>query len=388
MSKLSFRTAKRKQVMLRVFLLALSGHGKTYTLLALAMHLAKLMGLPPEAVGIIDSEVTAEDADEGQGSAEKYEGERCRCEQCQGQGIVFEGFKTLLLPPTMRTPDDYTAAVAAAKSEGVKILGVDSMSHEWESALELVDQIKKQSNRNQFTAWGDVTPMHDRFVRRLQSYPGHVICTIRGKEKHEQYQEGGKNKVRSLGILPVQRTGIEYEFDVGMFLDNGCGSIVKSRAAELNLRPFDRPGERLAADLLNWSQRGNAQREREQAKAKEAEAFQSMDTRELRTQIEGLLRAADPALRDKIQGLLTKAGGDPEKLGKLLAWARQRIDSAEERALEERDQRVEQQVRNIRAAGLEREPDPEGYTDGPADEDMEPSEAWANTDFGGFEPPA
>lgn len=320
----AFRTAKRKQVYLRVFLLAMSGYGKSYTGMTLAMHLARLMGLPPNKVGVIDTEVT-EDEGEEQGSVEKYEGEHCRCAQCMGTSdLVFEGWQTLCLPPSMRQPQDYTWAVAQARQAGIKVLLVDSMSHEWDGALALKEEIEATTRANSWTAWREVTAQHSAFLAALQTYPGHVICTIRGKEKHEQTED---KKIRSLGILPVQRPGIEYEFDLGFHLyAPGRGVMVKSRAAALHGRGYDKPGLALAQDMLHWATRGNAMEEREAARQQEVQQLAALNPRELKRQLEGVRDQAKrwklDNLHQQVEQLLGRANMDPAKLAQALDWAK------------------------------------------------------------------
>src|SRR5690606_26114353 len=200
MSKIAFKRAVRRAVKLRVALMGPSGGGKTYSALALATHLVG----DPDGIFLVDSEVsgTGEDA---QGSAEKYVGDYCRCSRCQGHGAVF-GFQSALLPKGRQTPNDYVEAITAAAAAGAKVLILDSITHEWEACLELVEANKK--GHNAFAGWSKVTPMHDRFVQAVLTFPGHVICTMRTKDKHKQ--EG--KEIVSLGELPVQRQGIEYEF--------------------------------------------------------------------------------------------------------------------------------------------------------------------------------
>jgi len=324
-----FRKAKRRQVWIRLFTLGQSKNGKTYTSLSLGLHLADLMGLPPSAVGVIDSEVDDADQADQQGSAEKYEGDSCQCSECMGRGIVFEDFGTLLLTPGNREPEDYIRAIGAAKAQGIKVLVIDSLSHEWESCLEMVDRVKG-SKFNQ--GWGMVTPLHNRVISSIKGYPGHVIVTMRAKEKFTNSTgSGGKKEVTSQGILPVQRPLIEYEFDFGMFMHQGNGQMVGARCASLNGKHYERPGLRLAKDLLDWSLRGDkAIRDRQAGDQRAAVAYGEQDPRETREQVKALLVNADAQLQAKVIDLLKQANADREKLGKLLAWLKTKVEAPEE----------------------------------------------------------
>ena len=341
MTKFAFRTAKRRTVQLRVGMVGQSGHGKTRTLLQVLCHGADLLEIPRSSVGLIDSEVTAEDEQDEQGSAEKYEGEPCLCAQCVGQGITLEGFQVLLLPAGKQSPDDYTQAVAAARSAGIKILGLDSISHEWEAAKRLKDQISANSSANDWTAWSTVTPMHERFIRSMQAYPGHVFATMRGKEKHEQTPD---RKVKSLGVLPVQRPMIEYEFDFIAFLSSSNANLVKSRASTLNQRHYDRPGKALVTDLLAWASTGDAAKQRAHAKAQEAQEFMRLDAKELLRQLDGLAASCPPdafwypqgqppqALRPAIKDLKARATSQQQLAGAVV-WAKTMLETAAEQSV-------------------------------------------------------
>jgi len=258
----SFTPAERTALLLRVLLCGESGHGKTFTALALAHHL----GVPSDKIAAIDSE-THEMADRSlRGSLEKYEGLRCECHRCRGHGITFGAFAQLKLPPDKRDPRHYVEAIRAAGRAGFELLIVDSISHEWESCLRLVDTLKKRKGGNQWAAWSDVTPMHDEFVQALMDFPGHVIACVRGKEKTEQKGR----EIVSRGLLPIQRKEIEFEFDVWINMHDQVAHIAKTRANRLQGRHFAQPGEELAEELLEWSKGPTAQDDRN---AGEAEAI-------------------------------------------------------------------------------------------------------------------
>lgn len=287
--QVQFRKAKRKAVKLRVALMGPAGGGKSYTALSLAAHL----GVQPEEVFVVDSEVTGEDQD-AQGSAEKYEGEWCRCAKCQGHGLRF-GFMTALLPKGNQSPDDYCAAIAAAKAAGAKVLVLDSITHEWEACLGLVDA---HEGKNKWAnAWGAITPLHDRFMQAVLTFPGHVIATMRTKEKHEQQ---GK-EIRSRGHLPVQRPGVEYEFDVVLFLDqSGRANVVKARAAVLENRVYTHPGKELADVLLEWANAGGSEPTEADRLAARA--------------LELIGRVKDPAAASKARDFVDQHRGDAQAL--------------------------------------------------------------------------
>jgi hypothetical protein len=63
----------------------------------------------------------------------------------------------------------------------------------------------------------------------------------------------GKVIPRKIGLTPVMRDGIEYEFDVCGDIDaDNTLTISKSRCSTLTGKAINRPGRELAATLLEW----------------------------------------------------------------------------------------------------------------------------------------
>ena len=261
---IKIRPARRQAIPLRVAFVGETNSGKTYSSVSLALHMAQELGLENEKVVVIDSEVV-DSGEDSTGSCEKYCGDWCRCSDCQGHGIKLSGFSTILLSPKEQHPDDYCAALSVCKASEIPIVVIDSMSHEWEACLRVVDGIKARARNKWAEPWGEVTPIHDRFMRAVLTYPGHVIATLRGKEKYKTENR----KVTSLGIQPIQKPGVLYEFDIGFFVENATAHVIKTRAAEIHGRSFDRPGLTLAKSLLLWA--GGGHEEQSQAKAREAQ---------------------------------------------------------------------------------------------------------------------
>jgi hypothetical protein len=138
------------------------------------------------------------------------------------------------------------------------VLIIDSLSHAWmgkDGALEQVDRIAKRSqNGNSFAAWRDVTPLHNQLVEAIVSSKSHLIATMRAKTEYVlEPNEKGKMAPRKVGMAPVQRDGLEYEFDVVADLDFDHNFIVsKSRCFELSGQVISKPGRNVADILKNW----------------------------------------------------------------------------------------------------------------------------------------
>lgn len=242
-----FRTAARRAVWLRLLLLALTKQGKTYTALSVAHHMAKIMGLGPEKIFVIDAEPVGE-GDIGRSELEA--GAFCRCQRCGGRGIKIEGHQVAVLGAHELNPFGYVETIQAARLAGAAILVVDGITPEWEACLQEVDESQL---KDKHARWGPPTKKHDAFLRELKTFPGHVLVTCRVKEKHEK--QGGE--LVSLGLQPIQRDGIGYEFDAELDLHRARGTL-RSRIDMLNARTWERPGEDLAELLLKWSREGIA----------------------------------------------------------------------------------------------------------------------------------
>ena len=176
---------------LRMALMGVSKSGKTLSALRIATGIADAMNLDRERViAMIDTEHARSTL-----YADEFDYDVMR----------LESF----------APRRFVDAIKSAAEEHYPILIVDSMSHEWMGpggVLETVDALKEKGDK---VPWGKVTPLHNAFIDTLLDYPGHVIVTIRMKPKIELIENDGKIAgVRKLGIQPIQRDDVEYEFDV------------------------------------------------------------------------------------------------------------------------------------------------------------------------------
>jgi hypothetical protein len=118
----------------------------------------------------------------------------------------------------------------------------------------MVDEVAaRQKNRNSFTAWKDVTPEQHALVEAILQSKCHVIATMRAKTAYVQ----DNKTVTKVGLAPVQRDGVEYEFDVIFDIDLEHNAVVsKSRCAALDKKTFRDPGEEVALKLKRWLSEG------------------------------------------------------------------------------------------------------------------------------------
>ena len=220
-----FRPAKRSSAKLRLALCGPSGSGKTYSALQIAKGLAG-------RIALIDTE---------RGSAELYS-DLCAYDVAQ------------LCPPF--TPARYVEAIQAAEKAGYDIIIVDSLSHAWSGpggVLEMQDQAAK-ALKNSFAAWREITPEHNKLVDTLLQTDLHVIVTMRTKTAYEVQQDGAKTRVVKVGLAPVQREGLEYEFSVvlDLSIDGHVSTGTKDRTGLFDGQHFvvsEDTGHRLSSWL-------------------------------------------------------------------------------------------------------------------------------------------
>jgi hypothetical protein len=236
---MQFKPASKQQAKLRLALIGLAGSGKTYSALSVATHL-----VPGGKIAVIDTE---------RGSASLY----------------ADRFSFDVLDLERHGPEDYCEAIEAAEQAGYDVVVIDSLSHAWagrDGALEQVDKIaKREGKANNFTAWRDVTPKHNRLVDTMLSCRSHLIATIRSKMEYVlEKDDKGKSSVRKIGLAPIQRDGLDYEFTVVGDMNLSHELIVsKSRCSAIGVGDIiDKPGEKLAKTLRDWLSSGAAPVER------------------------------------------------------------------------------------------------------------------------------
>lgn len=226
-----FTKATKRAVKVRIGLVGPSGSGKTMTALRIAMGL-----VPGGRIAVIDTE--------GE-SARLYVGE-----------VVPEGeiaFDVLELDDYH--PERFVEAIKAAGSAGYDVLIIDSLSHAWEGVLAEKDRVTAQSkSKDSFGAWRTITPMHNHLVQIILRADCHVIATMRAKTEYLVEQNGGRTKIQKVGLAPVQRAGMEYEFTIvaDIELDSHQLVVSKTRCRALDGLVEAKAGGELGKTIAQW----------------------------------------------------------------------------------------------------------------------------------------
>lgn len=222
-----FQRAQRKRAKLRLALAGPAGAGKTYSALLIAFGIGG-------RVAMIDTE-------RGSGELYSHLGEYDVC--------------TIEAP---FLPEKYVEVITAAEGAGYDIIIIDSLTHAWAGTGGVLDihGYAADKSGNSWTAWRQVTPRHNELVDALLQSKCHIIATLRSKMDHIQTTENGKTVVKKVGMNPIQRDGMEYEF--GLFLDldqSHMASSSKDRTSLFDGQVF-KPSRETGRKLVEWLDSG------------------------------------------------------------------------------------------------------------------------------------
>lgn len=246
-----FKKISREQNRLRMAIDGPTGSGKTYTALVFGLALAKSEGT---RLALVDTE---------HNSASLYVGE---AEGWDWDGVNLESF----------APSTYTACLKAAAHQGYGVIIIDSLSHAWMGTGGALDQVDRQAGKKggKFSGWREVTPQHNELIDTLRRYPGHVIVTLRSKMEYAMEEDArGRISVAKVGMRPVQREGVEYEFDIVADMDTSHRmTISKTRFSEIDGQIVHKPGPEWVDPILRWLTTGAPRKEEDLRVKKERDA--------------------------------------------------------------------------------------------------------------------
>lgn len=198
----NIRKAERRQAKLRLALIGVSGSGKSLG----AINIASGMN---QKFIVIDTE---------QRSADLY--------------ANIADFDVLTLDKPF-TPDRYIAAIKQCEAAGYETIIIDSLSHAWAGeggVLDIQDTIAQASrSKNSFAAWREATPLHNKLVNAILHSSAHIIVTMRVKTHYEVVSENGKSRPIKVGLSPVQKEGMDYEFTTVLDIDKDSHLYTSSK---------------------------------------------------------------------------------------------------------------------------------------------------------------
>lgn len=231
---MELRKAQRQIVKLRIGLSGPSGSGKTRSALELAYGITRDW----TKIAVIDSE---------NGSADLYSD---------------LGPYSVLSLEAPYTPERYTQAINACDIDGIEVIIIDSISHEWEGrggALETNDKLAQAKFKgNTWGAWSETTPRHQEFIQSILTSSKHIITTARSKVETAQIEDNGRKKVVKLGMKEITREGFEYELTINFNLDREKHLAIASKDRTglfIDRDPFIITAE-TGRELVEWNNTG------------------------------------------------------------------------------------------------------------------------------------
>jgi hypothetical protein len=231
------KKAVRKQAKLRLALVGPPGSGKTWTALATASGLG-------EKILLVETEGN---------SSSWYANDF--------------SFDVICLNDNSTDPYHplrFVEAIKQGEEAGYDVIIIDSLSHAWMGEGGSLDLANKEQTRsksgNSYVAWRSVTPLHNKLVNAILQSKKHIIATMRTKEKRViEQDERGKTRIRTLGLEPIMRDGVNFEFTVVADMDQEHNFIVtKTRCSFLDEAIIPKPGKELGEKLLDWLNSGEA----------------------------------------------------------------------------------------------------------------------------------
>ncbi len=184
---MQLQQAQRKNVKIKLALQGSSGSGKSYSALQIGFGLVNNWS----KIAVIDTENQ---------SASLY--------------ANMGNFNILVLKPPF-SPERYIQAINVCIQSQMQVIIIDSLSMEWEFILDAHSNL----TGNSYTNWAKFTPRHQQLIQAIIQADCHIICTLRAKQDYILSEKNGKMIPEKVGMKPIQREGVDYEFTIVFELD-------------------------------------------------------------------------------------------------------------------------------------------------------------------------
>jgi len=181
---MAFKPASRDEVSVKLALMGVSGSGKTYS----ALRMARGLVGPSGRIALIDTENR---------SASIYSS------HFDFDVDNIEAYKA----------KNFADSIAAAVRAKYDCLIIDSASHIWEGVLSYKVKLDNAGG-NSFAHWQEAGEKYKEVMNAILHAPIHVICCFRSKSAYVLEESDGKQVPRKVGMAPIAREGMEYEFSV------------------------------------------------------------------------------------------------------------------------------------------------------------------------------
>lgn len=192
MGILNIQPVERGESKALIALSGLTGSGKTKT----ALYIARGMVDKPSEIGFLDTENKR-----GTLYADSLDGPFM--------------YGELIVP---HSPKRYKTAIEEFEKAGVKVLIIDSASHEWEGEGGCEDIANAALENNKKIAdWITAKREHKKFMKALLNCSMHLILCLRAREKTDFTNP---KDPKSLGILPICEKGFMFDMMAHVMVEN------------------------------------------------------------------------------------------------------------------------------------------------------------------------
>ena len=288
---MAFMRAERKKAKARIGICGAAGSGKTWGALELGFGIGG-------KIAVIDTE---------HGSAELYAE--------HGEYDVAQ-----IRPPY--TVQKYIDLIKEAEKE-YDIIIIDSLTHAWAGEGGLLDQqgkIADSGRGNGYTAWRQITPMHNQLIDTMLQSPAHIIATMRSKTEYIVEQDSrGKSVPKKVGMAPVQRDGMDYEFTIVFDVDQAQHVAMTSKDRTNLFNGFcQQLTKEHGKQIHEWLESGAEDKREEQValfkkiKASLDGAMIAGEAKEIWEQFKDELLTLPDAGREKLEIIYQSKVGEPE----------------------------------------------------------------------------
>ena len=218
-----FTKAQRTGSYIKLAITGPSGSGKTYSALRLAR------GLTPDGkIAVIDTE---------NNSSSLY-----------ASDFDFE-------VASVEAPFEITKLVNLTKyvlQGDYEVLIIDSASHFWDGVLEYKNSLDKRGG-NSFANWNTANEHYKLMLRAILFSKIHVIVCMRSKMEYIlQENEKGKHVPQKVGMAPIMRDGVEYEFTTVFDLDIHHQAQVSKDRTQLFTDKIFQITEETGKEIIEW----------------------------------------------------------------------------------------------------------------------------------------
>ncbi len=218
-----FKKATRKGSYIKLAITGPSGSGKTYSALRLARGL-----VPNGKIALIDTENE---------SASLYSTEF---------DFDVAGVEAPYTIEKLINPVKYVL------NNQYDVLIIDSATHFWNGVLEHKNQLDKRGG-NSFTNWNEANKNYDLMIRAILFSKIHVIVCMRSKMEYIlEANDKGKQVPKKVGMAPICRDGMEYEFTTVFDLDSNHQAVASKDRTQIFRDKIFVITEETGSQLRQW----------------------------------------------------------------------------------------------------------------------------------------